>query len=221
MTPIIANFHGIGEPHPWADAGERRFWLATEQFREAIDLLARSGKPVCATFDDGNQSDLDHGVPLCREAGMSVSVLVCSGRLGKKGYLDRAALRDIAAQDRCRIGSHGKDHVPWKGLTDSALLEEVAGSRKVIEDTIGARVDEAGIPFGAYDRRVLRALRKAGYRRLFSSDGGPRLRRGGVWPRLSLRGDQPIAPQVEHLLESASLLRATRQEAKLTVKQWL
>ena len=63
-------------------------------------------------------------------------------------------------------------------------------------------MEAAGIPFGAYDATVLREIRRAGFRRCYSSDGGPA--REGDWPipRLSVRRDHDLAT-----IENAILLR--------------
>ena len=45
-------------------------------------------------------------------------------------------------------------------------------SRKTLEEICGGTVDLAACPFGSYDRRVLGALKNAGYRAVFTSDGG-------------------------------------------------
>lgn len=219
MNPVIANFHGIGTPPARVDDGERPYWLSREGFVRALDLLAASGLPFRVTFDDGNLSDVETGVPLCAERGVESIVFACSGRIGRAGYLAAADLRALAAMPGCRIGSHGIDHVPWRGLDPAALAAEVAQSRAVLEAALAAPVAAAGIPFGAYDRRVLAALRRAGYREVYSSDGGPRLSAGGVQPRLSLRGDRPVEAQVAALLAATAPRRRVRQELRLRLKE--
>jgi hypothetical protein len=42
----------------------------------------------------------------------------------------------------------------------------------MIQEMVGRPVTEAAIPFCLYDRRVLRHVRSAGYRRVYTCDGG-------------------------------------------------
>ena len=48
---------------------------------------------------------------------------------------------------------------------------------------MGAEVIEAACPFGSYDRRVLGELRRAGYRKVYTSDRGPAGRGDWLQPR--------------------------------------
>ena len=87
------------------------------------------------------------------------------------------------------IGSHGINHVAWPKLNDIELENELRASRAQLEDICGHQIIEAGIPFGRYDARVLKALRTAGYTAAWSSDGGTFHRNAFLRPRTSLRGD--------------------------------
>lgn len=219
MSPIVANFHGIGTPPAGIDPGERPYWLSAEQYHRALDALVSSGRPFLVTFDDGNLSDLAIGVPACVERGIATIVFACSGRIGTPGYLSAADLRELAGLPGCAIGSHGAVHRPWTGLAGSALDAEVAQSKARIEDALGRPVTAAGLPFGRYDRHVLSAAAKAGYVEVYSSDGSPRLSRRGVQPRLSLRGDAEPEGQVRRLLAQANPAMALLREGWVRFKE--
>ena len=71
------------------------------------------------------------------------------------------------------IGCHGMRHRAWRGLDDAALREELVDAKADARGASSARpVTQAACPFGSYDRRVLRALRGAGYRHVYTSDRG-------------------------------------------------
>jgi peptidoglycan/xylan/chitin deacetylase (PgdA/CDA1 family) len=219
MSPIVANFHGIGTPPAGIDAGERPYWLSPDQYVRALDALAASGRPFMVTFDDGNLSDLTIGVPACVERNIATIVFACSGRIGAPGYLASADLRELAALPDCKIGSHGAVHRPWTGLAGSALAAEVAESKARIEDALGRAITAAGLPFGRYDRHVLSAAARAGYAEVYSSDGSPRLSRRGVQPRLSLRGDAEPEGQVRRLLALSNPAMAVVRECWVRFKE--
>ena len=85
-----------------------------------------------------------------------------------------------------RIGTHGYGHVDWRRLDADGAVREFDEARACLADAVGRPVDEAAVPFGRYDRRVLRALRARGFAAVYTSDRG--LVRGAPWiPTSQLR----------------------------------
>jgi peptidoglycan/xylan/chitin deacetylase (PgdA/CDA1 family) len=54
------------------------------------------------------------------------------------------------------IGSHGMHHSDWRKLQSTMLHVEVDACRRRIEDVCGKVVTKVAIPFGSYDRHVLK-----------------------------------------------------------------
>ena len=179
---IVLTFHGIGTPPDTVPEDERPYWIAEAGFRTVVAQLAQDARrldvELTLTFDDGNRSDLEIGAPVLADHGVTGIVFPCASRLGQAGYLDGADLQTLIGSG-FEIGSHGMDHVPWAGLSADALHREVATSRTMLEAAIGQPVTCAALPFGAYDRRALAAIRAAGYARVYSSDPG--LAAPGAW----------------------------------------
>lgn len=178
-------FHGIGTPRRGLEPGEERYWTGVDAFHAILDAVA--GRPeVRLSFDDGNVSDLEIGLPGLLERGLGATFFVLAGRLGLPGSLDAAQVRELQSQGM-RIGSHGMDHVPWRGLDDTARRRELVDARDRLENELGAPVDEAALPLGRYDRALLGHLRRLGYRTVYTSDR--RSARSGRWlqPRFSVR----------------------------------
>ncbi|MGH2910957.1 MAG: polysaccharide deacetylase family protein [Solirubrobacteraceae bacterium] len=174
---LILTFHGLGDGiPPQATDGERKVWVPVEWF-EAI-LNAMPVGDVTLAFDDGNSSDFEHGFQALRRVGRGARFFVLADRIGSPGYLTASQISTMHSEGMT-IGSHGVGHLDWRTLSDDALEVELAGSRKMLEETLGAPVLEAACPFGSYDRRVLRGLKAAGYRRVYNSDGGST--RAGAW----------------------------------------
>lgn len=167
---VILNFHGVGPIPRQAGEGERNCWLDLEQFLAILDLV-RNLPHVVLTFDDGNLSDLELTLPALSHRGLTATFFVCSGWLERPGFLNRKHLRQLLAHGM-HIGSHGIAHRPWRGLTPKELATEVCESCRELEDISGVSILEAACPFGEYDRSVIRELRVAGYRQVYTSDGG-------------------------------------------------
>ncbi len=182
---IILNFHGVGPLTRDVDPGERDCWLETGHFEEILDLV-RGDHRVSLTFDDGNASDFEIALPMLVDRGMRAAFFICSGRLGEATFLDSQQVRELDRRGM-EIGSHGVGHLPWRSLDDHRLTEELRASRAALKSVCGSVVDAAACPFGSYDRRVLRALDAAGYRTVFTSDGGPCAGRGRLRARNTIK----------------------------------
>ncbi|MFJ3900746.1 polysaccharide deacetylase family protein [Streptomyces sp. NPDC090025] len=164
-------------------------WLGDRGLRgvSVRELLAAAAQGrdrglVGLTFDDGYADFLESAVPLLRRHGFTATVYVLPGRLGghnawdtegpRKPLLDEDGIRRAAAAGM-EIGSHGLVHVPLTDTDDPALVDETRRSRELIEEITGDPVDGFCYPYGTVDTRVVRAVRKAGYRYACAIDPGP------------------------------------------------
>lgn len=191
MKVWILNFHGIGEPHSGVEQSERPYWISEEQFGACLDVCERHRNLIEITFDDGNRSDLTVAAPALKRRQLTACFFVLSGRMHDPQYLSREAMREMRAMGMT-IGLHGGQHLDWRQLSDDALHDELYGARHLIADAAGAPVEVAAIPFGHYDRRVMRKLLDARFRHVYSSDGGPAVRGRWFQPRTSIRRDTDL-----------------------------
>jgi peptidoglycan/xylan/chitin deacetylase (PgdA/CDA1 family) len=185
-TPVLNfTFHGIGEPPATVSLAERDVWVSEADFISALDAICAHDS-TAISFDDGNVSDISIGLPALVERDVAGRFFVIVERLGAPGYLSAADLRTLR-EAGMRIGLHGMRHRPWRGLPDDELDEEILGARRALEAEIGEAVSTVACPFGSYDRRVLGRLRRAGFERVFSSDGGWASADAWLQPRNTLR----------------------------------
>lgn len=217
---IGLNFHGVGEPRRVLEIGETPYWVSSQQFEHVLTQVAKTPSNFQITFDDGNLSDHDIALPALVELGVRARFFVLTGRIGKSGSLGKAHLRALSNAGMT-IGSHGIDHTAWPTLSDANLKQELQTSRARLEDICGHAVTEAGIPFGRYDARVLRALRAAGYTTAWSSDGGSFRQHAFLRPRTSLRADMSGDDFQAILSNRVPPLRRLRRTVRMAQKRWL
>lgn len=187
---LILTFHGLGDAiPPHATPAERKVWVPVEWFEAIVAALPPKG--VALAFDDGNASDAGLALPVLERLGRSARFFVLAGRIGAPGHLDAADIARLHTAGMT-IGSHGLRHRDWRASADTELEAELAGSRRVLEDMLGVPVTEAACPFGSYDRRVLRALRRTGYRRVYNSDGGCSSTASWLAPRTTVHRGRPL-----------------------------
>lgn len=211
---LTLNFHGLGSPPHPLSAGERDVWLEREHFEAILDAVA-TRPDVRITFDDGNASDLHVALPALTARGLTATFFICAGRLGVPGYLDEAGVLALVGAGMS-IGSHGMHHRPWRGLTEREAEEELVDARRRLRALTGGPVMAAACPFGAYDRRLLTRLRRLGYERVYTSDGGDCPAGAWLQARTTLRRDAPMPSPPGPRSAGASARRA----AKLTLKRW-
>ncbi|HEU5035697.1 MAG TPA: polysaccharide deacetylase family protein [Nocardioides sp.] len=218
---VNVTLHGIGRPAPPRDDDELGIWVSVEQLESLLD--AAVGRPeVVVTFDDGNRSDIEIGLPRLQERGLTGRFFVCAGLLGEPGRLDADDVRELHRAGMV-VGSHGWSHRDWRTLDwgpsgATEVEDEMVRARRELERVTGAEVTEVAVPFGSYDRHVLRALRRAGAARVYTSDGG--WARPGSWlqARTSIRGDDgPDWPQ-RVMVDPPRLGVRVRRRAARTVK---
>lgn len=213
MDELILTFHGLGMPPDDVSDSERKVWVPVEWLDAILGVLPPTG--VRIAFDDGNRSDVDDALPVLTRSGHSAQFFVLAGEFDKPG---RIGLEDVAALQAAgmRIGSHGLHHRDWRRISDAELAGELTESRRALSEIINLDVVEAACPFGSYDRRVIKALRTAGFHRAYTSDGGATTGDSWLAARTTITRERPL----EHWLALATT-GPTRPEPALRLKRYL
>jgi peptidoglycan/xylan/chitin deacetylase (PgdA/CDA1 family) len=131
-------------------------------------LMMRAGtkmgieKPVVITFDDNNLSQYDIAYPTLLKNGQTAVFYIITNRLKNASFLSEDQLREMsnAGMD---IESHSVTHAIMTNLSDKRLAEEMAASKKTLEDVLGKSVSHIAYPNTAQNQRVRAAAAKAGY----------------------------------------------------------
>lgn len=156
--------------------GQQMRWLR-EQSGHAIVPLEQGcadlaggrlqGIAVAVTFDDGFRDVLTTAAPVMAQLHIPFTTFVVGQYLDTPPdsgqYLDRAALRELAAVPGASVGAHGFTHRPLSRVDADTLEEELRRSRDVLGDCLGRDPSAMSYPHGAVNRRVAAAARTAGF----------------------------------------------------------
>jgi peptidoglycan/xylan/chitin deacetylase (PgdA/CDA1 family) len=213
---INLGFHGIGAPERELEPDEDQFWIDAPRFEQLLDTALELPE-VRLTFDDGNASDLSVALPMLLERGLTAAFFVVAGRLGQPGSLAADDVRALA-EAGMTIGTHGMRHRPWRFLDEDGYREELDEAREVLEAAAGTRIDEAACPYGAYDRRTLRALEPREFRRVYTVDRRAAAPDDWLQPRYVMRRDDTA--RTVRGFGSESVPRTFALAAKTAVKRW-
>jgi peptidoglycan/xylan/chitin deacetylase (PgdA/CDA1 family) len=212
-------FHGIETPRRMLEPDEDLFWIRAAQFEEFLEVIVKYPS-VRITFDDGNASDVEYALSALRRHNLTATFFIISGRLDQPGSLTTAEVRSLV-QAGMTVGSHGMRHVPWRSVDDQELHEELAGAADIIAKVVGQPVRRVACPFGSYDRRVLRAIRRCGFTRVYTVDGGPALGDAWLQSRYTVRAaDTPADIERRARSPRGGTISATVRKGKSLSKRW-
>jgi peptidoglycan/xylan/chitin deacetylase (PgdA/CDA1 family) len=218
---LILNLHGVGTMPAWVGPAEGYYWCDEGRFKSLLDDVRTVSQRVLIelTFDDGNISDAAIALAALVDRGLTASFFVCAGRIGQPGYLDSAAMNSMVSAGMV-IGSHGWGHVDWRRVNDRTLDIEIDDARKKIADVVGYEIDKVSIPFGSYDRRVLRRLRRSRrIRTIYTSDNGRAPLSGWILPRVPYDGSWN-RNTLFHLADPPALTYRIDRLMRRFIKRW-
>lgn len=179
---------------------------------------------VVLTFDDGLASVAETALPLLSKRGWPAMIFLVAGFVGETDSWDVRLLGrgrpmmswgEVQQWSRAGVsfGSHTVTHADLTALSVRALREELRGSKAMIEDQTGVRVDWLSYPFGRHDERVREEAAEAGYAGAF----GTHVSGGGGQDRYAR--PRVLVNSLTSLLELRSLLRTSEQMA-LAHENW-
>jgi peptidoglycan/xylan/chitin deacetylase (PgdA/CDA1 family) len=151
------------------------YCVTSESFAGHLNLLnalAQGDQAFRAqiTFDDGEQSQYHNALAQLSKRGISATYFVNPGLVGTEAkFLSWTQLRELQAAGHS-IQSHGYSHKFLTTCSGEELTQEISGSRKMLEDKLSVAVDAISVPGGRWDRRVIEACVRAGYKRIFISE---------------------------------------------------
>jgi len=140
--------------------------------REVLDAWDGRGElppqPLALTFDDGFRNVGEVAAPTLRALGFRATLFVVADYCGRTNawpgqpagipilpLLSHAELRVLAAAG-FEIGAHGATHARLDRLSAAAAEQEIAGSRRRLEDGLGQSVTAFAYPYGRADAFVRR-----------------------------------------------------------------
>jgi len=187
----ILTYHRVGVPR--GGRSYEALTVPPNRFKQQIALLRYMGyhltdldqvgawlgdgrslpaRTTVLTFDDGFDDLYEYAFPLLAQAHTPAVVYLVSD-LHEDGWRRRKSpnplkllgwphIREMA-EAGITFGSHTCTHARLTECSGQELRREVVDSRKAIADQLGSEVRHFCYPFGAYDDRVVAAVREAGY----------------------------------------------------------
>jgi peptidoglycan/xylan/chitin deacetylase (PgdA/CDA1 family) len=175
-VPIL-EYHVLG--HPPEGAPYPELYVGRTDFEKQMDWLEERGyeavtleqvqeawyhgatlppKPIVISFDDGYRPQFTFALPTLRKHGWA-GVLNLKAA-GSELYESNVKAMIAAGWE---LAAHTIHHLDLTELGPEELKEEVAGSRKILQEEFKVPVDNFCYPAGQFDETVIEAVEAAGY----------------------------------------------------------
>ncbi len=171
----ILMYHEIGDGPSSLYVSEKNFraqmhYLRSNGYKivtmsEAREMLVSKqipSKVAVITFDDGYVSIYNRAWPILEECAFPATVYVCSSFPGLYNYLTWDHIK-ILHSGGVEIGSHSHSHPALTSVSPTALSQEIAGSKKILEQKLGTKINSFCYPTGAYNENTPKVIKNAGY----------------------------------------------------------
>ena len=158
-------------------ASQYVYRVTNAQFQEHLSMISSSageithdGRLPGITFDDGHRSNYENAFPLLEQFGQKATFFVLAGRVGSTAnYISWNQARQMVAAGH-HVQSHGWSHRLLTQCSPRELKEELARSKRELEDRLGKEVVSVSVPGGRWNKRVVAACVRAGYKFILHSN---------------------------------------------------
>lgn len=215
---INLTLHGIGKPARDLDAEEAKVWLSPDMLEAILDELTKSDI-FRLSVDDSNYSDIKFILPALLKRQFTAIFFITAGMLGQDGYLGGEDVKTLV-QEGMEIGTHGMYHRDWRKLDHAELSIEICQSKDILEEITEQKISKVSCPYGSYDRRVLRYLRNAKFKKIYTSDRGCTQDEWWIQPRSSLNSNDNVQSLNKIIVQSASMSNRFIRGIKKAIKRW-
>lgn len=190
-VPIL-TYHNIGY-------GRGGFFVTPENFIKQMEYIKKNGyqvitldelvrsikdkkslkrNKVVITLDDGYKDNFEYAYPVLKRFGFPATIFIITDLIGKgsmwkgKEFLNWDEVIAMS-KDKISFGGHTKTHFYLGFIKDEkAAFEEVAGSKKAIEQKIGMPADYFCYPGGGFNEKAKALVAQAGYKGACTTNRG-------------------------------------------------
>ena len=126
---------------------------------------------VVLTFDDGYINNYTEAYPILKELGYPATIFMVSDLVGTPGYMKWDHLKEMMRHG-ITIGSHTRHHAYLPEVYANDIVEEIGGSKKILEEGLGQRVDYFSYPTGGFTQEIKEKVKQAGYKGACTTNRG-------------------------------------------------
>lgn len=184
--PTVIMYHSVGVEGGYDNVSVANFrnqieWLDDQynvvELSKVLDVSNEGPKNVAITFDDGLASFYKNARPVLQEYSLPATVFICSAAVEEsmsdrletivderirtpEQLMSTGELSEIATDPLFTIGAHTKTHPKLPAIASKTeLIDEVVGSKEVLESSLDTTVDQFAYPCNEWDTRSQEIVR--------------------------------------------------------------
>jgi len=126
---------------------------------------------VVLQFDDGYEDNYQYAFPILKKYAYPAMVFLISDKVGSPDFLTWDQVKEMEKYN-FMAGAHTRHHAYLPRLSLAKAQDEIAGSKKVIEDHLGHKIDYFCYPSGGFNEDIERLVKDAGYKAAATTNRG-------------------------------------------------
>lgn len=192
-VPVLIYHHIRCDAPSWSP--NSTLWMCAEKFEKQLTKLASVGwrtittdqladfvaarqcppeRTMVVTVDDSEVNGYSVAAPILEQLGMRATFFVMPGYAGRTGSLTFGMMRKLVARGH-GIGNHTWGHRDLRGLTTTALFNQVEKAQRKLAEKLGFRPRTFAYPYAVWDSRAINRVRNSGFELAFTAGPGAKL----------------------------------------------
>jgi peptidoglycan/xylan/chitin deacetylase (PgdA/CDA1 family) len=158
------------------------FYKSLEEFRDTKSPDSLEGKLVLLTFDDGYKSVYENAYPILKKNNMKATAFIIGASIGNSSCLtinQLIEMRDVFDIEGHTYNGHrfsktnSTVHSNLFYKSEEEIEKDLTKSSDFIREIASKEIIAVAWPGGDYNKKMISAGKKAGYKLFFKAWGGP------------------------------------------------
>jgi peptidoglycan/xylan/chitin deacetylase (PgdA/CDA1 family) len=145
----------------------RRHGYHVISFNDLVEGIQKgyafSHNTVVIQFDDGYKDNYTDAFPILKKNNFPAMVFLISDLVGAPGFLTWDQMKEMESSNFL-AGAHTRHHPYLPKLSVDLAQDEIAGSKKIIEQHLGHPIDYLAYPAGGFTAEDKQIAKKAGFK---------------------------------------------------------
>jgi len=126
---------------------------------------------VVLQFDDGYEDNYKYAFPILKKYEFPAIIFLVSDKVDAPDFLTWDQIKEME-KSNISFGAHTRHHAYLPGLSLAEAQDEIAGSKKILEDHLGHSIDYFSYPTGGFSAQVKTLVKEDRYKAAVTTNRG-------------------------------------------------